>query len=63
MVTQLLFKCILIDGSILTAIVSPILVLALCINPRMALSDYPQERLIMKLAQHAKPVQRPVHLT
>ncbi len=34
---------ILIDGSILTAIVAPLLVLALYINPRMALSDYPED--------------------
>jgi hypothetical protein len=43
MVTQLLLKRILIGGSILTAIVAPILVLALYINPRMALSDYPED--------------------
>ena len=43
MVTALLIKRILIDGLILTAIVAPLLVLALYINPRMALSDYPPD--------------------
>lgn len=43
MITQLIIKRILIDGAILTAIVAPILVLALYINPRMALSDYPED--------------------
>jgi hypothetical protein len=43
MVTQLIIKRILIDGAILTVIVAPIMVLALYINPRMALSDYPED--------------------
>ncbi|MEX0678135.1 MAG: hypothetical protein WD063_13720 [Pirellulales bacterium] len=40
---QLLIRRILIDGSILTAIVAPVLVLTLYINPRIALSDYPKD--------------------
>ena len=39
----MLLNRILIDGSILTAIVAPLIVLALLINPRMALSDYPED--------------------
>jgi len=42
-VTQLIIRRVLIDGTILTAIVAPIVVLALYINPRMALSDYPKD--------------------
>jgi hypothetical protein len=33
----------LVDGAILTAIVAVILVLTLAINPRIALSDYPED--------------------
>ena len=43
MVAQLLLTRILIDGGILTAIVSTILVLMLYFKPRMALSDYPED--------------------
>ena len=43
MIVQTLLNRILIDGSILTAIVATIIVLALYINPRMALSDYPED--------------------
>lgn len=43
MVTQLLIKRILIDGAILTAIMAPVVVLMLYINPRIALSDYPED--------------------
>jgi len=43
LVAQLVITRILIDGAILTAIVAPILLLALYINPRLALSDYPED--------------------
>ena len=43
MVTQILLTLILIDGGILTAIVSTVLVLMLYLKPRMALSDYPED--------------------
>ena len=43
MVTQILLTHILIDGGILTAIVSTVLVLMLYLKPRMALSDYPED--------------------
>lgn len=43
MIVELLLRRILIDGSILTAIVAPVLVLALYINPRMALRGYPED--------------------
>ena len=43
MVTQILLTHILIDGGILTAIVSTILVSMLYFKPRMALSDYPED--------------------
>ena len=43
MVAQMILKRILIDGAVLTAIVSPVLVLGLYINPRIFLSDYPQD--------------------
>jgi hypothetical protein len=43
MVAQLILKRILIDGAVLTAIVTPVLLLTLYINPRVALSDYPQD--------------------
>jgi hypothetical protein len=43
MVVKTLFTRILIDGAILTAIVSSILVLMLYFKPRMALSDYPED--------------------
>ena len=40
---ELLLTRILIDGSILTALVSAALVLMLYLNPRLALSDYPDD--------------------
>jgi hypothetical protein len=43
MVAWLLITRILVDGAILTAIDAPLLVLALYINPRLALSDYPAD--------------------
>lgn len=43
MVTQILLTHILIDGGILSVIVSTILVLMLYFKPRMALSDYPED--------------------
>jgi hypothetical protein len=43
LVAQLLLSRILIDGSILTAIVASILVLMLYFKPRLALSDYPED--------------------
>jgi len=43
MVAELIIKRILIDGAILTAIAAPLLVLTLYINPRIALSDYPED--------------------
>ena len=43
MVIPILFTRILIDGGVLTAVVSSILVLMLYFKPRMALSDYPQD--------------------
>jgi hypothetical protein len=43
MVTQILLTRILIDGGILTAVVSTVLVLMLYFKPRMALSDYPED--------------------
>ena len=43
MVAELIIKRILIDGAILTAIAAPVLVLTLYINPRIALSDYPED--------------------
>jgi hypothetical protein len=42
-VAQLTSKRILIDGAILTAIAAPMLVLTLYTNPRIALSDYPED--------------------
>ena len=42
MAIQILITRILIDGGILTVIVSTILVLMLYFKPRMALSDYPE---------------------
>jgi hypothetical protein len=42
-VAQLISKRILIDGAILTAIAAPMLVLTLYTNPRIALSDYPED--------------------
>jgi hypothetical protein len=43
MVTQIMLNRILIDGGILTAVVSTVLVLMLYFKPRMALSDYPED--------------------
>jgi len=43
MAAELIIKRILIDGAILTAIAAPVLVLTLYINPRIALSDYPED--------------------
>ena len=43
MVTQILLTRILIDGGVLTAVVSIVLVLMLYFKPRMALSDYPED--------------------
>src|SRR3989304_8298 len=43
MVTQILLTRILIDGGILTLVVSTVLVLMLYFKPRMALSDYPED--------------------
>ena len=43
MVVQILLRRILIDGGILTAIVSIVLVVMLYFKPRMALSDYPED--------------------
>ncbi len=43
LVAQRLILRILIDGSILTAIVAPVAVLTLYFNPRLALSDYPRD--------------------
>ncbi len=43
MIAQMLIQRILIDGAILTAIIAPVVVLTLYINPRMALSDYPKD--------------------
>jgi len=43
MTTQILLTRVLIDGGILTAIVSTLLVLMLYFKPRMALSDYPED--------------------
>ena len=43
MVAGLIIKRILIDGAILTAIAAPVLLLTLYINPRIALSDYPED--------------------
>jgi hypothetical protein len=43
MVAGLIIKRILIDGALLTAIAAPVLVLTLYINPRIALSDYPED--------------------
>jgi hypothetical protein len=43
MVTKILLTRILIDGGILTIIISAVLVLMLYFKPRMALSDYPAD--------------------
>lgn len=43
MFTQLILRRIFIDGFIMSAIVSPMLLLILYINPRIALSDYPDD--------------------
>jgi hypothetical protein len=43
MVAQMVLKRILIDGALLTAVVSPVRVLGLYIKPRIFLSDYPQD--------------------
>ena len=43
MATQIILKRILIDGGVLTAVVSTVLVLMLYFKPRMALSDYPED--------------------
>ncbi len=40
---QLITRCIFVDGSLLTLFVASILVITLYINPRIALSDYPQD--------------------
>jgi hypothetical protein len=41
--TQIILTRILIDGGILTLVVSTVLVLMLYFKPRMALSDYPED--------------------
>ena len=43
MVAELIVKHIALGGLLLTAIAAPILVLTLYINPRIALSDYPED--------------------
>jgi hypothetical protein len=42
-VTQILLTHILVDGGVLTVVVSTVLVLMLYYKPRMALSDYPED--------------------
>lgn len=43
MVAQLILKRILIDGAVLSGIISPLLVLGLYINPRIFLTDCPAD--------------------
>ena len=43
MIVQLLIRRILVDGSVLTLLVASVAVITLYLNPRIALSDYPQD--------------------
>jgi hypothetical protein len=58
MIVPMVIRRILVDGSILIAIVAPVVVMMLYLNPRIALSDYPPDvraavppRTRMELAQ------------